>query len=166
MAKIEMKGLDEYTRAISQLALRSKLEVCGPAIHDAADVVADAIREEMEALPTDYGRGGFMYTLQGPNKVQKHHLLQSFGIAPLRDDNGFINVKLGWTGYNPIRTKRWPRGQPNAMVARSVERGTSFMSANPFVKKAISKARKKSIAVMRARVDERLHAIMDNGTMG
>lgn len=165
MASIEMKGLDEYTRALSHLEARARSEVIGAAIFDGANVVADEIRLGMELLPTQGGRGSSRRLLAGPNPAQKDHLLASFGVAPMRETDGFYHVKLGWAGYNPIRTKAWPRGQPNAMVARSVEKGTSFMKANPFVKKALSRARKKSIAAMQARIDERTHAITEKGTM-
>lgn len=164
MAKIEMKGLDRYTKALSHLEARARAEVIGKAIFDGADVVADEIRAGMEALPTEGGRASDRRPLIGPNPVQKKHLISSFGIAPMKETDGFYHVKMGWAGYNPIRTIRWPAGQPNAMVARSVERGTSFMQANPFVKKAVSRARKKSIAAMQARIDERLHTIFENGT--
>lgn len=160
MAKIEMKGLNEYTRALSRLEAGLKEQVIGPAIYDAAKIVADEIRAGIDALPVDGGYGTPQNPLEGPNQIQKDALQESFGIAPMGEKDGFYNVKLGFEGYNEIRTKRWPRGQPNAMVARSVEKGTSFMLKTPFIKRAMSKVRKPAIQKMQLRIDERIHSLM------
>lgn len=80
----------------------------------------------------------------------------------MRDDDGYYNVKIGFDGYNSIRTKRWPKGQPNAMVARSVIRGTSFMAANNFMASAVRKARARALERMRVIVDQKLKAILKN----
>lgn len=154
MARIEMKGLDEYTKALSRLEMGVKVKVIGPAVYAGADIVADAIRAGIEALPEDGGIGTPQDPLKGPNELQKDGLLASFGISRMQDRDGVENVKLGFDGYNSIRTRRWPQGQPNAMVARSVERGTSFMLANPFLKKAVALARKAALEVMRKTVDK------------
>lgn len=49
---------------------------------------------------------------------------------------------MGFDGYNSVKSARWPQGQPNQMVARAVESGTSFMEANPEIKRARARARK------------------------
>ena len=162
MAKVEWKGVDELTKAISQLEQKAKVEVIGPALYEGAAIVADEVRAAIEALPTDTGLGSPGHPLAGPNPVQKEALLASFGVAPMRSDDGVYNVKAGFEGYNPIKTRRWPRGQPNAMVARSVERGTSFMVANKFFSSAIRRARKRAMDRMKLVVDEAIQAIIRN----
>lgn len=160
MAKIEWKGLDELTRAISRLELHAKDQVIGPAVFEGAAIVADEVRQAIEDLPTDSGFGSPDHVLRGPNQAQKDGLMAAFGVAPMREDDGIYNVKLGFDGYNNIKTKRWPKGQPNAMVARSVERGTSFMAANKFIQKAIRRARARAEGRMKLVVDEKIRAIM------
>lgn len=162
MAKVEMKGLDRYTRAISRLERGVREEVCGAAIYEGADVVADAIREGIEGLPTVSGPPGARSPLIGPSRGQKAALAASFGLTKLRDDGGYLNVKAGFDGYNSIKTRRWPKGQPNAMIARSVERGTSFMAANPFIKKAMARVRKAALAAMKKTVDAKIRGLMEN----
>lgn len=161
MAKIEMKGLNEYTRALSRLEHGLKEQVIGPAIYEAAGIVADEIRAGIVGLPVDGGYASSDDPLRGPNQIQKDALQESFGISPMGEKDGFYNVKIGFAGYNAIRTKRWPQGQPNAMIARSIERGTSFMEKIPFIKRAMTKVRKKAIQKMQLRIDERIHALMD-----
>lgn len=160
MAKIEMKGLNEYTRALSRLEAGLKEQVIGPAIYDAAEIVADEIRAGIDALPVDGGYGTPQNPLEGPNQIQKDALQESFGITRMGEKDGFYNVKIGFDGYNEIRTKRWPRGQPNAMVARSIERGTSFMLKTPFIKRAMSKARKRALESMQRTVDRQIKKLM------
>lgn len=161
MAKIEMKGLNEYTRALSRLQLNVRDKVCGKAIYAGAAIVADSIKAAITSLPEGKGTGTPAAPLPGPTAQQKKGLIDSFGVTTMREDNGFLNVKVGFAGYNGTKTKRWPRGQPNAMVARSVERGTSFMVATPFVKDSVAAVRSKVRKEMKTVVDEQIHALME-----
>ena len=160
MAKIEMRGLDEYTRALSRLELGTKEKVIGPAIYAGAKVAADAIQSAISSIPVDNGFGTVDHPQNGINAKQKAALHNSFGIAKMRNDDGFYNVKLGFDGYNDIKTKRWPKGQPNAMIARSVERGTSWLRPYKFIKKAMNSARKQVIGVMQTEVDKGIYEIL------
>lgn len=160
MAKIEWKGMDDLLRDLSQLELHARDAVIAPAIYEGAAIVADEVRQAIEALPTDSGLGSPADPLKGPNRAQKDGLLDSMGITTMRDDDGVHNVKIGFDGYNSIKTKRWPKGQPNAMVARSVIRGTSFMLANNFMASAVRKARARALDRMKVVVDQKIRAIM------
>lgn len=156
MARIEMKGLDEYTQAISRLERGMRDKVCGKAVYAGAKIVADRMKEAINALPEGQGYGTTDHPLAGPIRKQKEGLVQSFGITRMRDDNGLRNVKLGFSGYNDTKTKRWPKGQPNAMVARAVERGTSFMKANPFIKKAFNSSKAEALNAMKRAIEENI----------
>lgn len=135
MAKLQFKGLDEYVAQLQKLSDLSR-ECIGRAIYEGADVVADAVKANIEAIPIDE-RIVKEGTLNGIGRAQKKGLINGFGIAPLRNDNGYLNVKLGFAGYNNVRTKTFPNGQPNSMIARSVNSGTSFRDRIPFVDNAV-----------------------------
>ena len=161
MATIQFKKGDAYLFKLSKLALTAKTGVIGPALYEAGNLIADAIRTELENVPTDnrYVVGNEM--AEGPNKYQKEGLMRSLGIAKMRENEaGNYDIKIGFDGYNGIATNRWPNGQPNQMVARSVERGTSWMKPNPFVKRAVNKNRKNAINVMKITVDKKIQEIM------
>lgn len=161
MATIQFKKGDEYLLKISKLEALAKEQVIGGAIYGAAEIVADEIRAELNKVPTDEKWGESDNLAAGPRKVQKVGLEQSLGIAKMRDDgSGYINVKIGFDGYNKVVTSRWPEGQPNQMVARSVERGTSYMESTPFVKRAVRQSRKRAIEYMRDAVDAETEKIM------
>lgn len=160
MAKIEFKGLDEYIDKLNRLEALSRDKVIGAAVYDGAEIAADIIREEIEKLPTDESWGTPEYPKMGPSQEEKEGLLESFGIAPVRNDNGFINVKLGFDGYHGKPTRKYPKGKPNQMIARSVENGTSFMISHAFVKAGVNKAKKAAKAAIKARVEQEINEIM------
>lgn len=159
MARYKLKGLDEYEKVLSGIAdAAEKGELAGAAIYAGADVVADAIRESIQTLPeVDHRkRGSASDQLNGITSAQKEGLLEGFGITPMRNDNGVFNVKLGFDGYNKVKTKRWPSGQPNAMIARSVNSGTSFRKKTRFVDKATKEAKPKAEKAMVEAFDRKL----------
>lgn len=164
MANIEMKGIDEYLIKLSRLEKASKEEICGKAIYEGAGIVADAIKENITSLPTSDDLGPSwpgQPPLKGPTPIQKQGLLDSFGISKMENsDDGVLNVKIGFDGYNTKKTKKWPQGQPNQMVARSVESGTTFMQKHPFIKNGVSHSRKKAIAAISKSVQDSIEKIM------
>lgn len=160
MPKIEMRGLDEYMQALSRLELGTKEKVIGPAVYQGAKIAADAIQSEITSIPVDNRFGTPSRPNNGINAIQKAALHQSFGITKMRNDKGIYNVKLGFDGYNSIKTRRWPKGQPNAMIARALERGTSWLKSYKFIKKAMSKAKTEALDAMQKAVDKGLAEIM------
>lgn len=161
MAVIQFKRGDEYLAKISKLEAALKDEVCGSAIYGAAGIVADEIRSQLKAVPTDEGYGTASEPTRGPKAGQKEGLLDALGISSMEEKSGYYDVKIGFDGYNGVTTRRWPNGQPNQMVARSVERGTTWMKANPFVKKAVAASRKRATEFMKNSVDQSIKKIMD-----
>lgn len=161
MATITFKKGDEYLYRLSKLAAGSREKVCGSAIYAAADIVADAIRQELESVPTDEGFGTPKDPVKGIKAVQKEALLQSLGITKMQDrGDGYLDVKIGFDGYNPLKTKRWPNGQPNQLIARSLESGTTWMTKTPFVKRAVTKSKKKALEEMKKSVQTSIEKIM------
>lgn len=160
MATIQMKGLDEYLVKLSRLEQASKEEICGQAIHQGAGIVADAIREELKKLPTDESFGTQDHPARGIKAVQKNGLLKSMGITSMREENGYLNVKVGFDGYNKVRTGRWPKGQPNQLVARAAESGTSWLQKSPFVRVGVRKSKKRAVDAMAGSVEKTIGQLM------
>lgn len=159
MASIKFEGLDEYVKELNDIQAHTK-EYCGIAIYHGADVVADSVKAAIRALPTDnssYKKGGMK---SGPTSAQKNGMISGFGIAKMRQDGTLYNVKLGFDGYNNVKTKAWPKGQPNSMIARSVESGTSFMRANRFMSKAVSRSKSACEQVMKTTFETYLTNLM------
>lgn len=164
MPRFKIYGLDAYIDKIDALSGLTQ-EYVGQAIYAGAEVVADATKTAIEGLETDErvnvpDTGSDADKKRSINKLQKKGLVESFGIASARYDGNFYNVKTGFDGYNEIRTKRWPMGQPNAMIARSLESGTSFMRKNPIITKATNQSKKKAIEAMQDSLNKSIQKIM------
>ena len=79
----------------------------------------------------------------------------------MQDQNGYLNVKIGFDGYNRTKTDQYPQGQPNQLVARGVESGTSWKQKHPFIRPAVTRARKKAEEKMAEVLDYEIKKIMD-----
>lgn len=157
MAKIEFKGLEEYQRKLKELSALSEERVIGAAIYDGAKIVADEVRKSIQSLPTDVGHAE---KKRGPTIEVRDALLQGMGVSPMESRNGFLNVKIGFDGYDSHPTPKYPNGHPIPMLARSVQNGTSFMYPNPFVKSAVSKSKNPAVAAMKKRIGQEIDKIM------
>ena len=162
MAYIRFKGLEEYERKLSQLERAYREQIAGKAIYAGSAIVADAIKRGIEGLPVVTGYGTQENPLPGGvTAVQKQGLKDGLGIAPMQDDRGYFNVKIGFDGYNRTKTEKYPNGQPNQLVARGVESGTSWKQKKPFVRPAINASRKRAEAKMAEVLDKEIKKIMD-----
>lgn len=138
MAKWTMNGLDEYAAYLQRIGKNTR-EIIGAGVYDMASVVADEIRNGIESLPEKTG-------------VTKEGLEKGFGISPMQEEDGYLNVKLGFDGYNA-------NGVPNVLMARIFESGTSKVQKHPFVRPAVNRSRKKALAKGQMAIDEKLYAI-------
>ena len=123
------------------------------AVYEGAKIVADEVKKEISALPV-YSRNGIDPEGKKITQRQKDGMLNGFGISAFQNNNGFINVKLGFNGYNRTRTDMFPNGQPNAMIARSICSGTSFRAKNDFIGRALTHTRKRAEQAMSEKLKE------------
>jgi len=159
MARITTKGLDDVLTKLDKLGNLSR-ETMGEIIYEGADIMADAIRAEIQSLPVTRQKVSRTGKLNGVTSVQKAGLLDGFGVARMEDRGGTYNVKLGFAGYNKQRTEQYPGGQPNSVIARSVCSGTSFREKNDFVGRAMKK-KQAAIEAMREKATEKINQIME-----
>lgn len=155
MAKLKFEGLEEYIAELQRLNDVSR-ECISYAVYDGAAVVADEVKRAIHDLPVDNRRVSDGEMLNGISNLQKAGLLDGFGIAPMQDDNGYINVKLGFAGYNAVKTRTFPNGQPNSVIARSVNSGSSFRQRIPFVDDAVRRNRTECEQKMKETFDKKL----------
>lgn len=162
MAKFTYKGLEEYEKKLSKLAeVETVKSICGATVYAGAKVMADAIKESIEALPVvDHRtRGTEEKKINGVTSAQKQGLLDGFGISPMQYDDGYYNVKLGFDGYNSVKTKKYPSGQPNSLIARAVNSGASFREKTRFIDKAVSRAKKPTEQAMKETMEDQFEKL-------
>lgn len=159
MAKITFPGLNDYELMISRLS-KGVDDIAGKAIYAGAGTVADAIKENIKALPIVRGYGTTENPLPGGvTAPQKAGLIDGMGISPMQNDAGYLNVKIGFDGYNATKTEKYPQGQPNQLVARGVESGTSWKQKKPFVRPAINASKSRAEAEMARILDQEIEKI-------
>lgn len=162
MAKwIVGKGLDSYIAYLQSIEAVTD-EMIGEAVYDMAKVVADKVRANIEALPAVSNEANIATYREGYSRLsepEKQGLMDGFGVSPLQDDSGYRNVKLGFDGYNSIKTKKYPQGQPNALIARVTESGSSYREKTPFIRPAVNAARKPAEKAGQAKIDEKIKSI-------
>lgn len=133
MANIKIEGLDKQISKLWSLGVNAEV-IIKRAVFDGAAVVADEMRR---STPKDTG-----------------DLADSLSIAPFRSDNGVINVKINYTGYDR-------KGVPNAKKAAVLEHGTSKgRKAAPFIRPAVNRAKAAAIAAMNATFDAEVNKII------
>ena len=158
MAQIEFIGIDDYFKRLDELGKYS-IGLSKRALYDGAAVVADAVRAEVNALSTsdrDAKKGDPQPILD----YEKDGLVEGLGVAKMKDNHGVIYTRIDFDGYNRLKSKKYPNGHPNSMVARAINSGTSKRKKNPFMNRAINKARSKAQAAMAARLDADINEIM------
>ena len=151
-------GIDNYISKLQNLEMTAP-DAIGEAVYEGANIVADAVKRNLEALLVD--DTPYPEKVTAPRKVQKSGLITSFGIAKIRNDSGYFNVKLGFDGYNKLKTKKYPSGQPNAMVARTFEAGNSFTKKTPFVAPAVRATKEQAERKMAQVIDRETAKVMN-----
>lgn len=154
MATLKMQGMEEYIEKLGGISKKSN-GMIKRAVYSGAGEVLKEVESAIQAMPAHkqhyISSGNYLL-----NEEQKKGLLEGLGAAKMRNENGFVNTKIGFDGYNSIRTKKYPNGQPNALIARALESGTSKRAKTRFVAKATSKAKDMAIKAMAKQFDEDL----------
>lgn len=165
MARITFKGLEEYERKLSQISnVQEVRRIAGRATYEGAKIITDEIRANIERLPAKSDKSGLIaYATKSPaplTQTAKEGLLDGLGISPMQDDRGYLNVKVGFTGYNKLKSAKYPKGQPNVLIARVTESGSSLAKKQPFVRPAIQSKRNEAEQKMAQVVDEEIGKLM------
>lgn len=148
---MKVNGLYEYTQRLKELGTVDKVNrVVKTAIYDGAKIIADAIKEEIDTIPVvgpnDYGTT--YHPLNGATQEQLEGLRNGVGIALMRQSDSGWDTKVGFSGYNSKHTDAYPEGQPNLMIAASIESGASFRRKNPFITRAIRRSKQIAVKAM------------------
>ena len=125
--------------------------------------MADAIKQKIERLDrVSDDEALAAYQEQRPVKIsvsQKIGLKESFGVTPISNKYGVYSAKVGFDGYNDVKTKRWPNGQPNALIARACESGSTAMLKQPFIRPTEKRLKSAVYDAMDAAANKKLNEI-------
>ena len=152
--KISTSGMDD---------LLGKLQKAGDAAHDiaaaglyeGAGVMADAVSQAVRSIATEpfrYAAGG-RRRLPSPEEKAVLEVAEK-GVAHFRDDGGSVNTSVGLNaaGYGTVAGRTKPVG----LIANSINSGTSFMSKQPFYRRAQSQSKGQALGKMETKLREEI----------
>lgn len=151
------RGIDNYISSLKKLNSATETTL-KRAVYEGAGIIANEIKERIHSMPT---QEGYQEYFTGIKRIQRAGLIHSLGIARIEDNGKTVNTKIGFDGYNYLKSKKYPQGQPNAMIARTFESGNSFTKKIPFVAPAVRAKRSEAEKAMARVVDEEVKQIMD-----
>lgn len=136
MAKFKFTGIEEYTASLEKIGGKNAVGVLKYAVYPGAAVVANSIRSALESHK-DTG-----------------DLQNSLTLATMRNDDGYVNTKVTFAGYDR-------NGTPNAIKAAALESGTSRgQKATHVISHAVKGSTEKAISEMSKALDEKIGQIM------
>lgn len=155
MARLTFKGTEELADKL--LALGDKAhDMCKMAVYDGAGIVADAMRGGTGSIPIVTTRPFNGLTVQG-----REDLANGIGIAKFDSDGDAVTTAVSFNGYARRTEKNFPNGVPLALLARSLESGSSLREKHPFVRPAVSAAKTAALSAMAQKIDEEIKKIME-----
>ena len=164
MARMRVKGLSEYSQQLNKLYAETE-PIIGASLHEGAGVMADAVKAAINQIPirSPDEIGSSDHMVSGILEIQRIGLEVSFGITKMQKEPNNYNVKLGFDGYNRCVTKAFPKGQPNQLIARSIETGTSWLQPCHFLSIAINNNKDNALQRLVERFDEEVGKRIDTG---
>ena len=162
--KVELKELSRLNRNLGILS-KDAVKVAKFSLYDGATIAADELRTSVAGLSRVSDVAAIGAWKKGvPSLIcvsQKNGLLNGLGVSKMKNQGASINLKVGFDGYNSIRTRRWPNGQPNIMIAASCEHGSSAMLEQPFIRAAYRRCAAQVRAKMEETAGQQISEILD-----
>lgn len=155
MAKWKVgNGMDKYTDNLRDL-LGASDEMLGRAIYPGAGIIADAMNSAIDSIPpAKYRYVQGVKVVKGITDIQRAGLHEGLGIATMRRTDGFLNVKVGFSGYNE-------KGQPNPMIAATCEAGSTYRERTAFISRAVNSAKGAAESAIAEEFDKQLQKYSD-----
>lgn len=157
MASFSFRGLDQYMSQLSNLAKETD-HIVHSALYQGAKVVADAVKRQIDNIPEYKKAKRKTIPAVGLTRKQKDGLKDGLGVAHHWDETSGSYTKIGFKGYNNEHTKKYPQGQPNPMIARSIIRGTSYLQKYDFVKIALNSSRAAALKAIEEEIEKQIES--------
>ena len=148
MPKLTIDGMNDLGR-ILDADLADTEKMIKMAVYDGAHEVFEEVKRKVQQLPTNDTDSKH----RDITEKQKKGLISGLYGSRIMNERGEIYAVIGFTGYNDVKTEKHPKGQPNILVARSIESGASFMNRRPFMTQAKNAARPKALAAVQKTFD-------------
>lgn len=149
-AKVE--GLAEISEMLTKLEKEGP-KAAAAGLYDGAGIMAREIEKGIDGIRTEpFHYYKFGQRMPTPEEVEA--IRGKAGIAKFDKNGNEINTSIGFgnAGYAEIAGKK----KPVAMIANSINSGTSFIQKQPFFRKSANKALKAAEAAIIKTIEQRL----------
>ena len=145
-----VKGGDDFSALLNNLAGDQAVVVMKAAVYAGIGALADALKSEVGALPV---QSGYMPKNKKTGEIKKRNVVgtndiealkNGIGISRIQSDKDKADAVVSFNGYNGRPTKKYPKGVPLELIARSIESGSSVRQKNPFVRRTFNKSKTSS----------------------
>ena len=155
MAQMTFNGTEKFADKLLALGNKGK-DIAKMALYDGAGVVADALRAGVNTIPIETTR-----PFNGLTAGDREDLANGVGIAKFDSADDGVTTAVSFNGYARRTEKNFPNGVPLALLARSLESGSSLREKHPFVRLAIKGAKNAALSAMAERADEEIRKVME-----
>lgn len=156
---LKVEGMDNITAELAK-AENAAPGIAAAALYEGAGVIADEISRGARGVrtsPFSYAAGGRQ---RDPSPEEKEALVSAgaAGIAKFQQTGNSVNTSVGYgrSGYANVNGKT----KPVAVIANSINSGTSFMKKQPFIRKAVSQSKAKATEAITRKVEQMVSEIM------
>lgn len=133
---LNVDGMDEISRMLSDLDERAPAAAAS-ALYDGAGVMRDKIQQGTKDIAVAPFRFAPPGTKRAPSPEEKQVLLDhGVGIAKFDRDGTEVSTSVGLSGSGYVDW--FGKQKPVALIANSINSGTSFMNKQPYFRKAVS----------------------------
>lgn len=146
MAKIVAVGIDQLAKQFSDVA-DSTGRIAKKSLYEGTGFMADKLRNATENLTSEEQRKHRSKAVLG---YEKEALLNGLTVEKFKDNRALdcVETSVTFHGRSEHRTKNYPDGVPTILLARAINKGTAFRTANRFFPNTVNRNRKDAEAMM------------------
>lgn len=158
--KAQVYGIDELVSGFES-AEKAAQGIAKAALYEGAGVMADAMHAALDNIATE----DYYYAHHGQKRLPSPEMVEAvksarFGVAKHEGSGSEVSTVVGiaGSGYVEMLGKNYPA----AMLLRSIQSGTSFMTAQPVVRRAINRTKGAAAAAIKAEAEARIKKIFED----
>lgn len=149
MARIDAHEIEDITAMLATLGTKWE-GTAKQGLYEGAKVLKEELDKEIDNLP--YSRTHYYpkaaLPLHAIREIEKKALKDGLRIFKMERAKDGVSVTIGFVGYTDYHGKKIP----NALVARSLTKGTSVQSRNNFVNRAYRRAKDRRTQAMTEKI--------------
>lgn len=155
--KAQIYGIDELVSGF-EMAENAAQGIAKAALYEGAGVMADAMHAALNDIKTEEFRYAHHGYKRLPSPEEKAAVQSAeFGVAKHQGSGAEVNTVVGITGSGYVQMMG--KSYPAAMLLRSIQSGTSFMTAQPVVRRAINRSKGAAAAKIKSEAEARITKI-------